>query len=454
MKYLFIVAAVALIAWGGVTQFEMLGPAVGRDSENPSFGINESLELAEGAKAMLEGGTKQALDAMGSDSNLAANEQDTMTDKQTNNGAGAMIDTTGNTEPASVAATANSAGDVSTVLVAGGCFWCVEADLEKLSGVIEVVSGYAEGTNENPTYENYSKNGHREVVEVTYSPQVVSFEEILIYAMKHMDPTDGTGSFYDRGESYAPAFYYENALQKTTIDNLIKEVNEKGPYDKPLAITVLERPTFWPAEDYHQNYYKGTLSKLKYLYYRNASGRDDLVKKYWGTDTGVTLPWRKSPSAAAKTSVAGGFWKSYVKPSSDVLKNTLDSVAYEVTQAEGTERAFTSSYDKFWEEGIYVDILSGEPLFASSDKYDSGTGWPSFVKPISAGAVTEHEDNTFFSTRTEIRSAIADNHLGHVFPDGPKDRGGLRYCMNGVALKFVAKADMEAQGYGDFLYLF
>ena len=351
--------------------------------------------------------------------------------------------------------------NIQTMLVAGGCFWCVEADLEKLSGVQEVVSGYAGGTTDNPTYEDYAKGGHREVVEVTYDANEVSFEEILIYAMKHMDPTDDDGSFGDRGEYYSPAFYYQDDGQREIIDQLIAEVNENGPYDKLLAIDIEAEPTFWPAEDYHQNYYKGTLSQLKYQYYRRASGRDAFIEKYWGDDTGPELPWREGTEGSRQTSVDGAktttttataaFWENYEKPDQATLKAELDPLVYRVTQEDGTERAGTSPLDTIYEPGIYVDVLSGEPLFSSKHKYDSGTGWPSFTQPITPEAVTEHEDRRLFSVRTEIRSAIADNHLGHVFTDGPADRGGLRYCMNGAALEFVPKEEMEARGYGAYL---
>jgi peptide methionine sulfoxide reductase msrA/msrB len=342
-----------------------------------------------------------------------------------------------------------------TLLLAGGCFWCVEADLEKLPGVIAVVSGYAGGTTDNPTYETYHAGGHREVVEVTYDPIKVTFEEILIYAMKHMDPTDGEGSFFDRGQYYAPAFYYETAEEKTLIENLIAEVNAQGPYKKPLAIAVEARSQFWPAEAYHQDYYKGTLSGVKYQYYRAGSGRDKFIQENWGDDTGPDLPWRVGDDTTSVQSVdttpAHNVWASYQKPDASELKNTLSPLAYKVTQSDGTEPPYSSEYDKFWEAGIYVDILSGEPLFSSKDKFDSGTGWPSFVKPITPVAVSEHEDRRLFSVRTEIRSAIADNHLGHVFPDGPEERGGLRYCMNGVALRFVPLGEMEEAGYGAYL---
>ena len=338
---------------------------------------------------------------------------------------------------------------VATMLVAGGCFWCVEADLEKLSGVIEVVSGYAEGSNENPTYSNYAQNGHREVVEVTYNPQVVSFEEILIYAMKHMDPTDPNGSFKDRGEYYAPAFYYANSAQKEVIDTLIDEVNENGPYAKPLAIEVVPEPTFWPAEDYHQDYYKGVLSSVKYKYYRNASGRDDFIEKYWGDDTDPTLSWRVSATDNVNAS-----WNSFVKPGDEELRLNLTPMQYKVTQQDATEPSFSNEYWDNKEEGIYVDVVSGEPLFSSIHKFDSGTGWPSFTRPIEYDFVTEHADYKLLVPRTEIRSKVADSHLGHVFNDAPKELGGIRYCMNSASLRFVPKDQMVASGYGDFLHLF
>jgi peptide methionine sulfoxide reductase msrA/msrB len=343
-----------------------------------------------------------------------------------------------------------------TMLVAGGCFWCVEADLEKLPGVYEVVSGYSGGTTPNPTYENYAAGGHREVVEVTYDPTRISFEAILVYAMKHMDPTDDDGSFGDRGDYYSPAFFYRTQDERAIIENLIRDVDERGPYPKPLAIDVEAAGAFYPAEAYHQDYYKGAVSKLKYQYYRAASGRDRYIESVWGTDTGPTLPWRtieltEATSTKEVTNVnKNAMWLQYVKPSREVLKAEMEPLAFRVTQEDGTERAHTSPLDKNYERGIYVDILSGEPLFSSRDKFDSGTGWPSFVRPITPEAVTEHVDRSFFSTRTEIRSRIADNHLGHVFPDGPVDRGGLRYCMNGVALRFIPEAEMVALGYGDY----
>lgn len=337
-----------------------------------------------------------------------------------------------------------------TVLVAGGCFWCVEADLEKLPGVIEVVSGYAGGSSANPTYKDYSKNGHREVAEVTFNPAVVSLEEIMIYTLKHTDPTDDDGSFNDRGDYYSSALYYETEAEKQLIENLIAEIDQNGPYDKPLAVDVEPRPTFWPAEDYHQNYYKGTLSQLKYKYYRNASGRSDFIEKYWSGNTDPSLLWRETVS----TSDASSSWNNFIKPADDQLKARLTDIQYKVTQKNGTERSFSNEYWDNKEAGIYVDIVSGEPLFSSTNKFDSGTGWPSFTRPIDYSYVTEHDDYVLLQKRTEIRSKIADSHLGHVFNDAPKELGGIRYCMNSAALRFVPVANMDAEGYGDFLYLF
>ncbi|MFT5849893.1 MAG: peptide methionine sulfoxide reductase msrA/msrB [Patiriisocius sp.] len=344
-----------------------------------------------------------------------------------------------------------SAEDIkeNTVLVAGGCFWCVESDLEKLPGVIEVVSGYAEGTNENPTYSDYNKNGHREVAEVTFNPMVVTYEEILIYTLKHTDPTDDDGSFGDRGDYYSTALYYENEQEKQVIEDLIAEIDAFGPYDALLAVDVVERPTFWVAEDFHQNYYKGTVSKLKYGFYRKASGRDAFIEKYWPNDTSASLAWRTAQSDASND-----VWSNFVKPTDSVLQELLTTIQYKVTQQNGTERSFTNEYWDNHEDGIYVDIVSAEPLFSSTHKFDSGTGWPSFTRPIEFSLVTEHDDYFLLSKRTEIRSTLADSHLGHVFADAPKKLGGIRYCMNSASLRFVPLTDMEAEGYGDFLYLF
>ncbi len=314
-----------------------------------------------------------------------------------------------------------TATSTMTAVFAGGCFWCVEADLEKVPGVISAISGYTGGTNENPTYENYAANGHREVVLAIYDPASVSYAQLAESVVKHSDPTDGEGSFYDRGQEYAPALYYSTPEEKIAAENVITKINALKVYTKPLAVKVLPAPKFWPAEEYHQDYYKK--NSLKYSYYRQKSGRDAFIEKYWGTSGGT-----KKYSTAH-----------------------LTPLQYEVTQRGGTEKPFENEYDKNTAPGIYVDIVSGEALFSSKDKYDSGTGWPSFVKPITPDSVVLKNDPGIFGSRTEVRSRLADSHLGHVFDEGPRDRGGKRYCMNSAALRFISKKKMEVEGYGEWV---
>lgn len=425
----------------------MIGGWLGFDVTQVEQVVQEPVVVAEDVLAQAQ---EQAVEATATMTQAVATKAAELTDTATAEGE-AMVEqiTSAVSRTGLPDESTPSEPAITTALVAGGCFWCVEADLEKTLGVIAAVSGYAGGTTENPTYNNYGDGGHREVVEVTYDSSQVSYEDLLIVTMKTTDPTDDDGTFGDRGDKYSTAFYYETPAQKQTIDSLIKEVNEQGPYDAQLAIDVEPRPTFWEAEEYHQDYYKGTLTRLKYQFYRDGSGRADFIKKYWGEDTSPTLPWRNNTTM---NNISNSYpWSDYVKPDLATLEATMDPTAFKVTQKDGTERAGTSPLDKIYEPGIYVDVLSGEPLFSSRDKFDSGTGWPSFVAPIKPDAVTAHEDRKLFSVRTETRSAIADNHLGHVFNDGPADRGGLRYCMNGAALRFVPEAEMEAQGYGDFL---
>jgi peptide methionine sulfoxide reductase msrA/msrB len=351
------------------------------------------------------------------------------------------VSTHGDTSAREVTSESNVAqGSYATMLVAGGCFWCVEADVEKYSGVLSAVSGYAGGEGSTPTYEDYGSRGFREVVEVTYDPHVVSYENIAEYVLRHSDPTDGNGSFYDRGVQYAPALYYADATEQQVAEALIERLNTQGVYERPLAVAILPNVPFYPAEEYHQDYSRK--NPIKYGYYRRASGRDAFIEKHWGSNTAPT------PTPAV---VSVGDWHAFVKPNQETLRAALSDVAYYVTQEEGTERPYANEYDKHYEPGIYVDVVSGEPLYSSRDKYDSGTGWPSFVAPITADAVVEVKDTGLLYSRTEVRSRIADSHLGHVFTDGPSDKGGLRYCMNSVALRFIPLTDMDRLGYGAFV---
>lgn len=354
-----------------------------------------------------------------------------------------------NQSPNTTPMSSTTTGETRTALFAGGCFWCVEADFEKLSGIVGVVSGYAGGTTENPTYENYAEGGHREVVEVTYDPSKTTYESLVEHIIRYSDPTDATGSFNDRGVQYAPAIYYDIDEEKEIAQKIIAKIDAEGVYEKPITIVVIPRVKFWPAEEYHQDYSKK--NPIRYNFYRNNSGRSDFIEQH--KDKGINK--KSSTPTTPPIDTAGSMnFENYQKPSEENLKQKLTPLQFKVTQEEGTEPPFDNEYNANKADGIYIDRISGEPLFSSKDKYDSGTGWPSFVKPIDPIDVTLHEDKGLFTTRVEVRSHYADSHLGHVFDDGPQDRGGKRYCMNSAALLFIPKEEMETKGYGRYLSLF
>ncbi len=340
----------------------------------------------------------------------------------------------------------NSSESIKKAILAGGCFWCVESDLQKYIGVIDVVSGYAGGTGENPTYEDYAKRGFREVVEVTYDKTKVSYPNLVEYVIRHSDATDAGGSFNDRGIEYTSAAYYSSPEEKLAAEAVVRNIDARKIYNKSLSLYIIPTAKFWPAEEYHQDYAKK--NPIRYSYYRSGSGRDAFIAKNWGSDT-IPTPTPALPLINKNT--MKNTWNNFIKPTEADLRAKLTPIQYKVTQEEGTENSFSNEYDKNYKDGIYVDIVSGEPLYSSKDKFDSGTGWPSFVKPISPKAVAEKIDKGLFNTRTEIRSTIADSHLGHVFDDGPQDLGGKRYCMNSAAMRFIPKAEMEKLGYGEYL---
>ena len=334
----------------------------------------------------------------------------------------------------------NDVKNAQTATLAGGCFWCIESDLEKLPGVIRVVSGYAGGTEPDPTYEQVSSGttGYREAVQVTFDPERIRYAQLLDFYWKSFDPTDDGGSFGDRGFQYTSAIFTHSGEQQRVAEASRRALDESGVLDGPVVTPVLPFTTFHPAEDYHQNYSR--TCPVRYKSYRHFSGRDRFIEKTWGKD-----------KVAKKVPAPDG--KDFAKPDDEALKKALSPLQYHVTQACGTEPPFDNAYWDNKGEGIYVDVVSGDPLFSSLDKFDSGTGWPSFTQPLKPDNVVERTDGSHGMVRTEVRSKGGDSHLGHVFGDGPGPTG-QRYCINSASLRFIPRDDLEKEGYGEYLRLF
>ena len=307
---------------------------------------------------------------------------------------------------------------------AGGCFWCMVSPFEEQPGVYGIVSGYTGGHTENPTYEEVCSDttGHYEAVQITFNPDVMPYEKLLEQYWQQIDPTDPGGQFNDRGQSYRTAIFYHTEEQRRLAEESKQALAESGRFQKEIVTEIRPAAPFYEAEEKHQQYHRK--NPFHYNLYKEGSGRARFIRENWKKVKGP-----------------------------EQLRKELTELQYEVTRNNATEPPFDNEYWDNEEDGIYVDIITGEPLFSSLDQYDAGCGWPSFTKPLQRMELEEKLDTSYGMRRIEVRAKTSDSHLGHVFDDGPGP-DGARYCINSAALRFIPKEKLADEGYGQYEKLF